>query len=75
MRLLLVEDDVPLAEGLAGALRQSGFALDWLTSGNQADTALLTQEYDAIILDLNLPGIDGLKCSGACAGAGWIFRC
>ena len=60
MRLLLVEDDALLAEGLVGALRQSGFALDWFTLGGQAQAALLTQEYDAIILDLNLPDMDGL---------------
>jgi len=59
MRLLLVEDDVPLAEGIAGALRQSGYAVDSLGSGSEADTALLTQDYDAVILDLNLPGLDG----------------
>ena len=61
MRLLLVEDDAQLAEGLVGALRLSGFAIDWFTLGGQAEAALLTQEYDAIVLDLNLPGMDGFE--------------
>ncbi len=70
MRLLLVEDDALLAEGLAGALRQSGFAVDWLGSGSQADTALLTQSYDALILDLNLPGLDGFEVLRRLRGRG-----
>lgn len=59
MRLLLVEDDEPLAHAIAQALRVSNYAVDWLASGRDADTALLTQEFDLIILDLNLPGRDG----------------
>jgi two-component system OmpR family response regulator len=70
MRLLVVEDDAPLAEGLQAALRQSGFAVDWLSSGTQADTALLTQEYDAIILDLGLPGIEGFEMLKRLRGRG-----
>lgn len=70
MRLLLVEDDVPLAEGLASALRQSGYAVDWLASGSEADTALVTQDYDAVILDLNLPGRDGLEVLRRLRGRG-----
>ena len=70
MRLLLVEDDAPLAQGLMEALRQSGYAVDWLASGNEADTALLTQDYDAVILDLNLPGLDGLDVLRRLRGRG-----
>ena len=61
MRLLLVEDDASLATTLAATLRQSGYAVDWLATGNEADGALLTQNYDALILDLNLPGRDGFQ--------------
>jgi DNA-binding response OmpR family regulator len=61
MRLLLVEDDTELANGIACALRQSGYAVDILAYGNEADTALQLQAYDAVILDLNLPGFDGFE--------------
>ncbi|MGA7180462.1 MAG: response regulator [Thiobacillaceae bacterium] len=61
MRLLLVEDDTQLAQGVAAALRQSGYAVDWMISGNAANTALQTQDYDAVVLDLNLPGLDGFE--------------
>lgn len=61
MRLLLVEDDAPLAEGLAGSLRLGGYAVDWVTLGAHASAALAVQGYDAVILDLNLPDTDGLN--------------
>lgn len=61
MRLLLVEDHAELAEWVARALRQAGYALDLMTRGDHADHALLTQHYDLVILDLSLPGLDGLE--------------
>ncbi|MDD4881664.1 MAG: response regulator [Gallionellaceae bacterium] len=61
MRLLLVEDDAPLAEGLVEALSQSGYVLDWMPTGEAADTALVTQDYDAVVLDLNLPAMSGFE--------------
>lgn len=60
MRILIVEDDRLLGEGLAAGLRSLGFAVDWFTNGEQADTALATTPYDAAVLDLGLPGRDGL---------------
>jgi len=60
MRLLLVEDDAPLAEGLAASLRLGGYAVDWMTLGSRASAALAVETYDAVILDLNLPDTDGL---------------
>jgi len=60
MRVLLVEDDVLLGEGLASGLRSLGFAADWLRNGADADHALRSAAYDAILLDLGLPGEDGL---------------
>ena len=61
MRLLLVEDHAELAVWLAKTLRQSGFAIDVIGRGDHAATALLTQSYDLVVLDLSLPGMDGLE--------------
>jgi DNA-binding response OmpR family regulator len=60
MRLLLVEDDPLLGDGIATGLRQDGYALDWVRNGEQGWQALVTQEFDLAILDLGLPGMDGL---------------
>lgn len=61
MRLLLVEDHAELAEWVAKALRNAGYVLDALDRGDHADHALLTQTYDLVLLDLSLPGMDGLE--------------
>lgn len=60
MRVLFVEDDVLLGQALAAGLRQLGHAADWFTNGSDADGALLAAPYDAMVLDLGLPGSDGL---------------
>ncbi|NMG49737.1 response regulator [Azoarcus communis] len=60
MRLLLVEDHRELSEWIAKTLRHAGYVLDVLDRGDHADHALLTQHYDLVILDLSLPGMDGL---------------
>ncbi|MCH7487754.1 MAG: response regulator, partial [Proteobacteria bacterium] len=60
MRLLLVEDDGTLATTLQRALREEGYAVDWLSDGEIADEILATQDYDLVILDVSLPGLDGL---------------
>lgn len=60
MRVLFVEDDVLLGQALAAGLRQLGHAADWFTNGGDADGALLAAPYDAMVLDLGLPGSDGL---------------
>ncbi|MDQ2694495.1 MAG: response regulator [Pseudomonadota bacterium] len=60
MRILLVEDDRQLADGLKRALRLSGLAVDWLADGARADQVLRTEPYDLVVLDLALPGLDGL---------------
>lgn len=59
MRILLAEDDSELANGLALALRQSGYAVDRVSSGTDADAALLSAAYDLLVLDLSLPELDG----------------
>jgi DNA-binding response OmpR family regulator len=60
MRVLLVEDDEILGEGLQAGLRQAGFAVEWLRDGAQADAALLADRFAAIVLDLGLPRLGGL---------------
>ena len=60
MRLLLVEDDVELADGLRNALAQSGYAVDSVGSGGEALAACATANYQLMILDLGLPDVDGL---------------
>lgn len=61
MRVLLVEDEARLAENLAAALRDgSGFAVDWAADGLTAVEFLRAADYDLVILDLMLPGLDGL---------------
>ena len=61
MRILLAEDDSVLADGLTRSLRQSGYAIDDVRNGQDADTALSTQEFDLLILDLGLPKMSGLE--------------
>lgn len=61
MRLLLVEDHTELAEWVSKALTQVGYAVDVMRRGDHADHALLTQPYDLVVLDLSLPGLDGLE--------------
>jgi two-component system, OmpR family, response regulator len=60
MRVLLVEDDAMIAQGLQTALRQSGFAVDWMRDGKSAAGALQGSVFDAVLLDLGLPHRDGI---------------
>ena len=61
MRILLVEDDPMIGETVLEVLRAEGFATDWVRDGPMAETAATTQTYDLILLDLGLPGKDGLQ--------------
>jgi two-component system response regulator QseB len=60
MRILLVEDDTMIGEALRKAMRGDGVALDWVRSAEHAETALATSRYDLLLLDLGLPGRDGI---------------
>ncbi len=61
MRILLVEDDPQLGDGLTIGLRQSGFAVDWLKDGHSADIALQSECFDLLVLDLGLPRLSGME--------------
>jgi two-component system, OmpR family, response regulator QseB len=60
MRVLIVEDDEMIAQGLQTALRRGGFAVDWMRDGKNAATALLASTFDVVLLDLGLPHRDGI---------------
>jgi two-component system, OmpR family, response regulator QseB len=60
MRLLLIEDDPDLGDPLSLGLRQVGHVVDWFRDGAEADAAISAAAYDAMVLDLGLPGTDGM---------------
>jgi DNA-binding response OmpR family regulator len=60
MRVLLVEDDGMIAQGLQTALRQASFAVDWMSDGKSASAALQANPFDLVLLDLGLPQSDGI---------------
>lgn len=59
MRILIAEDDPAIAAAITASLRQGGHAVDHVTSGAQADTALRDGSHDLLVLDLGLPALDG----------------
>jgi DNA-binding response OmpR family regulator len=61
VRLLLVEDDTMIGEAVREALRAEGFAVDWVRDGLAADTTLLSEQFDLVLLDLGLPRLDGVE--------------
>ncbi|WP_373100516.1 MULTISPECIES: response regulator [Pasteurellaceae] len=60
MRILLIEDDPLIGDGIKVGLTQSGFSVDWFTDGNTGLQAVKAAPYDAVVLDLTLPKMDGL---------------
>ncbi|CNH98932.1 DNA-binding transcriptional regulator BasR [Yersinia massiliensis] len=60
MRVLLIEDDKLIGDGIKAGLMKMGFSVDWFIEGKQGLNALGAAPYDAVILDLSLPGMDGL---------------
>lgn len=61
MRILVAEDDAILADGVIRALRQSGYAVDWVKDGLETDAALDANPFDLMILDIGLPKKSGLE--------------
>jgi len=61
MRLLLVEDDVMVASGIKLGLTNAGYTVDWVGSAERAEQALESDSFDLAIVDIGLPGIDGLE--------------
>lgn len=61
MRLLLVEDDIALGEGIHQALSREGYTVDWIKDGSSALHALLSETFDLVILDLGLPKLGGIE--------------
>jgi DNA-binding response OmpR family regulator len=61
MRLLLVEDDVMVASGIKLGLSDAGYAVDWVGSGERATQVLKTEAFDAAVIDIGLPQMDGLE--------------
>ena len=71
MRILIAEDDQVLADGLLRTLRGTGAAVDHVTSGSEADAALMTNtEFDLLILDLGLPRLHGIEVLKRLRGRG-----
>lgn len=61
MRILIVEDDLILADGLKNSLMQSGYAIDLVNNGADADSILAYQTFDLVVLDLGLPKLNGFE--------------
>ncbi|HEY3326917.1 MAG TPA: response regulator transcription factor [Novimethylophilus sp.] len=61
MRILLVEDDALLGDGIKAGLKQAGFAADWAQDGHAAKLALEAEDYAAMVLDLGLPRLSGME--------------
>jgi two-component system OmpR family response regulator len=61
MRVLLVEDDPMIGTAIQGALKDASYAADWVRNGQTALSTLTCQHYDLVLLDLGLPGKDGLE--------------
>jgi two-component system, OmpR family, response regulator len=61
VRILIIEDDSVLADGLSRTLRHADYAVDAASTGVEADHVLAAQSYDLVILDLGLPGLDGFE--------------
>lgn len=75
MRILLIEDDPLIGDGLNIGLTKFGFSIDWLVSGEAGLQALNAAPWDAVVLDLSLPESDGLDILHQCREQGAVFLC
>jgi DNA-binding response OmpR family regulator len=69
-RILLVEDDVPLGEGVKAGLEDEGHAVEWVRDGRLARGALAVEPFGSVVLDLTLPRVDGLQVLRELRGRG-----
>ena len=72
MRILIAEDDQVLADGLLRSLRSSGYAVDRVATGSEADAAMAAHEFDLLILDLGLPKLHGFEVLRKLRGRGSV---
>lgn len=70
MRILLAEDTVDVGEAVAARLQRMGHAVDWQKTGTDAEAALAVQDYDLVVLDVMLPGKDGIAVLGGLRARG-----
>jgi two-component system, OmpR family, response regulator QseB len=70
VRILIVEDDPLLGEGLVAALKRHGYTADWLQDGAQAISAVASEQFDLLLLDLGLPRLDGYAVLSAIRSSG-----
>ncbi|RXR07078.1 response regulator transcription factor [Pseudoxanthomonas composti] len=70
MRILLVEDNADLADAIVRRMRRSGHAVDWQADGTRAAGVLRYASYDLVVLDIGLPGQDGMRVLSGLRGRG-----
>ena len=70
MRVLVIEDDLLLGDALQAGLRGNGFAVEWLRDGESGAAALAADPFDAVVLDLGLPRLDGRRLLEQCRARG-----
>ena len=70
MRLLLLEDDPMIGEAIRAGLKRDGFAVDWVRAADAAEHALASEPFELLLLDLGLPGGNGLELLKALRGRG-----
>lgn len=73
MRILLIEDDPHIGDGITAGLKKLGMAADWFSDGLQGRDAAALAPYDAAVLDLGLPGMDGMEVLRAWRQSGLSF--
>lgn len=71
MRVLLLEDDAMIGEGLSRTLAEEGMSVDWVRAGGEAEAALADGGHAIVLLDLGLPGVEGLDLLKAARSRGF----